>query len=57
MGDDNVSGLLSMSDCFNFRLTNVVQLSNQNMSFYQLRCHQPLITQLIMTLMMANILY
>ena len=30
MGDDIGSGLLSMAVCFYFRLTNVVQLSNQN---------------------------
>ena len=30
MGDDIGSGLLSMAVCFDFRSTNVVQLSNRN---------------------------
>ena len=30
MGDDIGLGLLSMAICFDFRLTNVVQLSNRN---------------------------
>ena len=42
MGDGIGSGLLSMSVCFDFRSTNVVQLSNQN----PVRCHHPLINQL-----------
>ena len=33
MGDDIGSGLSSMAVCFDFRLTNVVQLSNRNPSF------------------------
>ena len=36
-----------MAVCFDFRSTNVVQLSNWNLYFYRLRCHHPLITQLI----------
>ena len=46
MGDDIGSGLSSMSVCFDFRSTNVVQLSNWNPYFYRFRCHHPLITQL-----------
>ena len=46
MGDDISSGLSSMAVCFDFRSTNVVQLSNGNPYFYQFRCHHPLITQL-----------
>ena len=46
MGDDIGSGLSSMSFCFDFRSTNIVQLSNRNPYFYRLRCHHPLITQL-----------
>ena len=30
MGDDIGLGLLSMAVCYDFRSTNVVQLSNQN---------------------------
>ena len=30
MGDDIGSGLSSMSVCFDFRSTNIVQLSNRN---------------------------
>ena len=48
MGDDISSGLSSMAVCFDFRSTNVVQLSNGNPYFYQFRCHHPLITQLNM---------
>jgi len=36
MGDDIGSGLSSMAACFDFRSTNVVQLSNQKPYF---RCH------------------
>ena len=32
--------------CFDFCSTNVVQLCNRNLYFYQFRCHHPLITQL-----------
>ena len=46
MGDDIGLGLLSMAVCFDFRSTNVVQLSNRNLYFYRFRCHHPLITQL-----------
>ena len=46
MGDDIGSGLSSMAVCFDFRSTNVVQLSNRNPYFYWFRCHHPLITQL-----------
>ena len=35
-----------MSVCFDFRSTNVVQLSSRNLYFYQFRCHHPVITQL-----------
>ena len=35
-----------MAICFDFRWTNVVQLSNQNPYLYQFGCHHPLITQL-----------
>ena len=35
-----------MSVCFDFRSTNVVQLSSRNPYFYQFRCHHPVITQL-----------
>jgi hypothetical protein len=42
MGDDTGLGLSSMTVCFDFCSTNVVQLSNQN----RFRCHHPLITQL-----------
>ena len=34
MGDDIVLGLSSMAICFDFRSTNVVQLSNWNPYFY-----------------------
>jgi hypothetical protein len=34
MGDDINSGLLSVAVCFDFRSTNVVQLSNQHPDFY-----------------------
>ena len=33
MGDDIGLGLLSMAICFDFRLTNVVQLSYRNLYF------------------------
>ena len=46
MGDDIGSGLSSTAVCFDFRLTNIVQLSNQNLYFYQFQCHHPLIIQL-----------
>ena len=46
MGDDIGLGLLSMFVDFDFRSTNVVQLSNHNLYFYWFRCHHPLITQL-----------
>ena len=46
MGDDIGSGLLSMAICFDFRSTNVVQLSNRNPYFYRFRFHHLLITQL-----------
>ena len=46
MGDGIGSGLLSMVVCFDFRSTNVVQLSNRNPYFYWFWCHHPLITQL-----------
>jgi len=46
MGDDIGSDLSSMAVCFDFRSTNVVQLSNRNPYFYRFRCHHPLITQL-----------
>ena len=46
MGDDIGSGLSSMAVYFDFRSTNVVQLSNQNPYFYRFQCHHPLITQL-----------
>ena len=46
MGDDIGSGLSSMSVCFDFRSTNIVQLSNWNPYFYRFRCHHPLLTQL-----------
>ena len=36
MGDDFGSGLSSMSICFDFRSTNVVQLRNRNPYFYRL---------------------
>ena len=48
MDDDIGSGLLSMAVCFDFRSTNVVQLSKRNPYFYWFRCHHPLITQLIL---------
>ena len=46
MGDDIGLGLSSMAVCFDFRSTNVVQLSNRNPYFYQFWCHHPLITTL-----------
>ena len=46
MGDDIGSGLLSMAVCFDFRSTNVAQLSNCNLFFYRFWCHHPLIIQL-----------
>ena len=46
MGDDIGLGLSSMAVCFDFRSTNVVQLSNRTPYFYRFRCHHPLITQL-----------
>ena len=39
MGDDISLGLLSVAVCFDFRTTNVVQLSNLNQYFYRFRCH------------------
>ena len=38
--------LSSMVVCFDFCLTNVVQLSNWNPYFYRFQSHHPLITQL-----------
>jgi hypothetical protein len=35
MGDDIGLGLSSMAICFDFRSTNVVQLSNRNPYFYR----------------------
>ena len=35
-----------MAVCFDFRLTNVVQLRNRNPYFYRFRCHQPLLPSL-----------
>jgi len=46
MGDDIGLGLSSMAVCFDFRSTNVVQLSNQNSYFYRFQCHHPLTTKL-----------
>ena len=46
MGDDIGLGLSSMVICFDFRSTNVVQLSNRNPHFYWFRSYHPLITQL-----------
>ena len=43
MGDDIGS---SMAVCFDFRSTNLVQLSNRHLYFYRFRCHHPLMTQL-----------
>ena len=34
MGDDNGLGLLSMAICFDFRSTNIVQLSNWKYVIY-----------------------
>ena len=48
MGDDIGSGLSSMVVCFDFRSSNVVQLSNRNPYFYRFWFHHPLITQLIL---------
>ena len=42
MGDDIGLGVSSMAFCFDFCSTNVVQLSNWNLYFYQFRCHHPL---------------
>ena len=50
MGDDIGLGLSSMVVCFDFRSTNVVQLSNRNPYFYWFRCYHPLTTQLSYTL-------
>ena len=47
MGDDIDLGLSSMAVCFDFRSTNIVQLSNRNLYFYRFRYHHPLITQLM----------
>jgi hypothetical protein len=46
MGDDISWGLSSVAICFDFRSTNIVQLSNQNPHLYWFPCHHPLITQL-----------
>ena len=46
MVDDIGSGLSSMVICFDFRSTNVVQLSKQNPYLYRFQCHHPLLTQL-----------
>ena len=46
MGDDIGWGLSSMAVCFDFRSTNIVQLSNRNPYFFRFWCHHPLITQL-----------
>ena len=35
MGDDISAGLSHMAICFDFCSTNVVQLSNRNLYFYQ----------------------
>ena len=35
LGDEISLGLLSMAVCFDFRSTNVVQLSNRNLYFYR----------------------
>ena len=56
MGDDIGSGLMSMAICFDFRSTNVVQLSNRNPYFYRFRCCHPLITQLRLTLSLVSLL-
>ena len=53
MGDDIGLGLLSMSVGFDFRSTNVVQLSNWNPYFYRFRCHHPLITQFSLSYSLA----
>ena len=45
MDDDIGLGLLATAVCFDFRSTNVVQLSNRNPHFYQFWCHHPFITQ------------
>ena len=39
MGDDIGSGLSFIAVCFDFRSTNVVQLSNRNPYFYRFWCH------------------
>ena len=46
MGDDIGWGLSSMAVYFDFRSTNVVQLSNRNPYFYKFQSHHPLIIQL-----------
>ena len=56
MGDDIGLGLSSLAVCFDFRSTNVVQLSNWNPYFYRFRCHHPLITRLRSTHPNLNIL-
>ena len=45
MGDEIGSGLMSMAICFDFRSTDVVQLSNLNPYFYRFQCHHPLVNQ------------
>ena len=57
MGDDICFGLSSMAICFDFRSTNVVQLSNWNPYFYRFWCHHPLITQLRQNKRLYKILY
>ena len=42
MGDNIGLGLSSMAVCFDFRSTNVVQLSNRNPYFYWFRHYHPL---------------
>ena len=46
--------MLSMSVCFDFRSTNVVQLSNRNPSFYRFWCHHPLISCLAQMTSLKN---
>ena len=46
MGDDIGLGLSSMAVCFDFRSTNIVQLSKWSPYFFRFWCHHPLITQL-----------
>ena len=43
MDDDISSGLSSTAVYFDFRSTNVVQLSIRNSYFYQFGCHQPFV--------------